>query len=207
MGQPGLLRYLLDKRQLLDVHKQGDRASAAAAHGIDSCWRSSWTVSHGSNPILKQGKDSSAWAAAGKMCDELTITPIPCLSALLAGEEVELGRREGWGKAGLKIYFTSHYPALLLSVINSINIPGQLSFSHDGIWRVISPWPYLNSCPLVKGSDRVALVGARHPARVNSPHQFSPSPAVSWTCMMTLPVAGRTHDYSMLVFSWLRGLF
>jgi len=48
--------------------------------------------------------------AAETMCDELTITPIPCPPVLLWGEggremgvKLSPGRREGWGGRCLKV--------------------------------------------------------------------------------------------------------
>lgn len=53
--------------------------------------------------------------------DELLVTPIPIFCA--AGEEeVELGMKEGCGEGVVKIYFSSHYRALILLAVNSINV-------------------------------------------------------------------------------------
>lgn len=78
--------------------------------------RSRRTVSGGRDPhgLTEEGllSQSSGRKSSG---DELTETPMPCLPALL------VGRREGLeGKGILRAYFTSHYPPLILLVINSL---------------------------------------------------------------------------------------
>ena len=55
------------------------------------------------------------------MCDELTVTPIPCPPAPLkeggggreTGVKLSPGRREGWGEGVIRSSFISHYPTLI----------------------------------------------------------------------------------------------
>lgn len=82
---------------------------------------------------MEQGKESSPSSVAETTCDKLTITLIPPLPAPL-GKERELGRKEGWVNVFSRYYFTSHYPALILLVINSINICNSSQFPRDVIW-------------------------------------------------------------------------
>lgn len=74
--------------------------------------------------MLEQGKDSTSEIVAETTGDDLTITPILSLPALM-GEKAELGRKEGRKgeeKVYLRFYFTSHYASLILLAINSVNI-------------------------------------------------------------------------------------
>ena len=48
--------------------------------------------------------------AAETMCDELTVTPIPCQEM---GVKLSPGRRQGWGEGVSRSGFVSHYPALI----------------------------------------------------------------------------------------------
>lgn len=59
--------------------------------------------SNGRDPTLEQGKDSSLCIVAGTMCDEMAITPIPCLPAPLRGG----GRaeKEGWREGVFRALF------------------------------------------------------------------------------------------------------
>jgi len=63
----------------------------AAARGKDSHWRSSWRkVCHERDTALEPGKSVRSRppeeeGAAETMCDELTVTPIPCPPVLLGG--------------------------------------------------------------------------------------------------------------------------
>lgn len=59
----------------------------------------------GGTPHWSRGRTSGP--VAGTMGDELTITPIPCLPALLVGEEVEPKKQGKLGES--KIYCTPHY--------------------------------------------------------------------------------------------------
>ena len=51
----------------------------------------------------------------------MNCNPDSCLPVLLE-EEGELKRREKWWEGVFKVLFNSHFPALILLVINSINI-------------------------------------------------------------------------------------
>lgn len=54
--------------------------------------------------MVKQENNSSPWADGEKMCDKVAQPPFP-VSLSLLGEEVELDRRKGWGKAVFKGLF------------------------------------------------------------------------------------------------------
>lgn len=62
------------------------------------------------------------------MGDELPVAHSACIPTLLGG------RRQSWegGSSGLKVflssYFTSHYPVMILLVVNSVNTSNSTVF-------------------------------------------------------------------------------
>jgi len=79
--------------------------------------------------MLEQGKSVRSLspeeeAAAETMCDELTVTPIPCPPAPLRREGREMGvklspgRRGGSGEGVLRSEFISHCPTLICDELN-----------------------------------------------------------------------------------------
>lgn len=77
-----------------------------------------------------------------------------------------MGRRKGVLKSVFKIYSTSHYPALIWLVINSVNMPKLSLFGP--LWHLVSDLsqssshfmnPYIFfSLTVAAGSDSEALV-------------------------------------------------
>lgn len=78
--------------------------------------------------MLEQEKDST-WEEGETMCNEVTIIPTPCSPSSSYSWK---GGREGWEKLVLRFYFTPHYPALILLLINSVNVSNLSLFC---LWR------------------------------------------------------------------------
>jgi len=76
------------------------------------------------------------------MCDESTITPIPCPPAPLGGRrwrnriEAEPGKKGGVGGRCFKIwiFFSLSYSDLIGDELNSLFFPSSVWFVHDSNW-------------------------------------------------------------------------
>lgn len=82
----------------------------AAVHEMEPCWRSSWrTESHRRDPTVQKEKPQVR-------TDHNSHSLSPCTAG------VGVRWKEGVGWKGVSKGFTSHYPDLILLIINSLHI-------------------------------------------------------------------------------------